>query len=118
MIKEIKKEGNRLIVFSNKGIKTVNFSSEVDDTIIHKDSVLVRVYNNAEYNDRNIFRLSEEGKIIWQVEQPDPFKVPERTACFTYLGVDNDVIKAHSLNGCTYEIDFETGKLSNRVFTK
>jgi len=121
MIKEAIKKDNEIIIYTENSNNTMTFLTPVMKFIILENSILVLTNTDRKtYGDRNIFRLSEEGEILWQVEQPDKFRGIDanRTVCFTGLSIEVDKIRAYSLNGFDYEIDFETGKLLSKVYTK
>lgn len=122
MIKEVVRSENELIIYSENGSVTVPFLTKVIKFIIFNNSVLVLTNSDKKtYGDRNIFRISEDGQNIWQVGQPTPFRGVDanRSAGFTYLGINKEgKIRGGSLNSCTYDIDFETGQLSNEFYSK
>ncbi len=119
MIKEVVKQENELVINSDRGSRAIKFSSKVRTILKFNDSIIVMLDYYKEYNDRNIFRVDENGNRIWQVSAPDPYNTPEMSSCFTYLGLDaSGKIKAGSMNGFTYEVDLATGNLLNKKFTK
>lgn len=121
MIKSFVKQDNELIVQTENGssVKT-QFAVGLDKVILFSNNLIVMTDTNQKIGSRNIFRISEEGKIIWQVQHPFEFRniKSDSSAAFTYLGIKDGKIKGGSMDCFTYEIDFETGKLSNPVFTK
>ncbi len=120
MILETTQNQNQINIKTDKGEKVISFPSKVRTVLKYQSSVLVLLdHDSHNYNDKNIFRIGEEGKNIWQIGTPDPYNTSEMSACFTYLGINkNDRINVGSMNGFNYEVDFETGKLLNKRFTK
>lgn len=121
MIERFSTSDKKLIIESDDGqIREMEFETKIHDCLLCKNSLIVHAGNNETYLSRNIFRVSEDGKITWQIEEPERYlgAARNRSVAFTYLGVKDGKLIAYSLNGFTYEIDFETGKLLNPVFTK
>lgn len=114
-------DDKKLIIQSDRGVKLLEYPSKIHIILKFNNSVIIMLGNHKPtYGDRNIFRISEDGKVIWQIGQPTPFRNVDRSACFTNLWVDEITgkLKAGSLNDHDYDIDFETGNLSNETFSK
>ena len=91
-------------------------------TVLEKDRVLVTLIMEDDipglmkyYHSRNIFGVSAEGEILWQVEAPSDFKED----LFTSLGINNeDNVEAYSWKGCENIIDPKTGKILKQEFVR
>ena len=62
-----------------------------------------------------------QGEQIGKIEIFDFFSyvaISKEIAKAALARLQNGKIKAYSLNACEYDIDFETGKLSNEVYVK
>ena len=122
MIKRYSKSDKVLYIQDDAGeIRKLEFETQIFDCLLYDNSLIVYVGNNSTYLGRNIFRISEDGRIVWQVEEPQPYlgTGAGRSVAFSHLGLNQEGrIIGYSLNCFTYEIYFETGKLSNPVFTK
>ncbi|HNV86831.1 MAG TPA: hypothetical protein PKL97_07725 [Candidatus Omnitrophota bacterium] len=121
MIDSATHSNKTLFIQKRDGIKeSVSFESDVMELVMFEHDVIVRLKNDRAYGSRNIFRVNENGEIVWQVQHPFEFRniQSDSSAAFTYLGLRDGKIIGGSVDCFTYEIDFKTGKLSNPVFTK
>jgi hypothetical protein len=58
-------------------------------------------------NDTNLYLISQDGKILWKAEKPDPNTSFTRVK----LNEDGDTFSAYTLNGHACELELRSGKL-------
>lgn len=101
---------------------TVELPAAIEKIRILNDRIILLLDNNegkildTESFDksRNGFCLDLKGNILWQIEKPR-----SENDCYCNIYIYNDKsFKAVSCKGITYDLDPETGKISNPVFTK
>ena len=98
--------------------KTLTFDLNID-TILEKDNVLmILLYGGGEqstcktYHSRNIFGVSAEGEILWQVEAPTKDPVDLYTGLFEEEGQ----VIGGAWSGGDCWIDPKTGEVLKKVF--
>lgn len=118
--------GKNSLVISGR---EVSFKEEVFESLQLPDRVIV-LLNPADFADedpfsgRNIVCLDEKGELLWRIEDagvtrstadgreiPDPFTGIE-------LNDDGKTIEVGIAAGVDFDLDPETGEISNPVFTK
>ncbi len=103
--------GNDLLFNSKK----VSFEHPIKSVLQKKDFLLVLLKVPAKVNyQRNIFGVSGEGEIIWQVEAPSYSSVD----LYTSLWEENGEIVAGSWKGDDTWLDPKTGKILKQEFTR
>ncbi len=65
---------------------------------------------------RNIYCIDYNGKIIWQIDEPDYLQDHDRP--FTGLWIDENELIAYNWTGVRHKINIESGKLDNGEFVK
>jgi hypothetical protein len=61
---------------------------------------------------KNLVRVRPDGSIVWHAD------LPERTDKYTNAQLDNGELTGWSGQGFTVQIDIETGRILNQLFTK
>ena len=117
MIKKVTFEGKNLIIESSSGTFIKNFNVEIDEAIIHMHKIFVTLKLVRYYRDnRNVFCLNENGDILWQIQDPDTYRagLPKSDSPFAGIIITEDgKLRAVGVDSWRYDVDMETGKLSN-----
>ena len=122
MIKRVKFENKKLIIESSNGTFIKNFNLEIDEVCIHMNKILVilKLVRDDKEN-RNIFCLDEDGKILWQIKDPYDYNPYIKKSDSRFTGIiikpDNKII-VNNLNSNIYEVDINTGNLTMAGWTK
>ncbi len=123
-------ESNEVMV---NGVKTKFFKApaKIYKVVMPKDDLvvllmLVRGFEGGDDFDkcRNVFAVNDKGEVVWQIEKspyerPGPYGSGETIPNpFTNIGITkNGQLKAFA-SSFLFDVDIETGKLSNPEFTK
>lgn len=121
MINKVDIKTKELSINSTEGSFNVLFKKEVKSVEILDNKILVLLYSSPTYGNRNVFCLNERGDILWQVQDPDELlrkDVSTNDSAFMKLSVDYNDIKVFSWNSYVYDVDLNTGSLSNPEFVK
>ncbi len=118
-------EDNRLTIDGN----TVELEQPIEDMVERRDRVIV-VLDDEEYapgdptGDRNVVAVDRNGTMLWRIVpsmSPTPGE-PGRTEPFIAVDIKNrdgeEKVVVYDGMGSRYDLDTETGKLSNPVLTK
>ena len=75
---------------------------------------------DTKQKNRNIFCLNERGDILWRIQDPNDLRKDGKKSDWPFVGlwVKDDILGATNWNSIAYEVDIETGVLSNGEFTK
>jgi len=109
---------NRNMLVSEDG-KTTKFEYEVKDVLEAKGVTIVLLkVPPSEAMTQNVFGVSPEGRILWQIE-----KIPETSSdeTNTYVGMNktsDQIVRIGNWNGLIVEIDPTTGKVTRKIFGK
>ncbi len=108
--------------------RTLTFDQRVDEVVVLSDRVIVELLvDDFDEDDplkgRNIIALDENGKMLWRIQDrgitrttKDGREIPES---YTGLGLEDDgVVRVSTPFGFDYDLDSETGGISNPVFDK
>ena len=74
--------------------------------------------------DRNVIAVDRDGAMLWRIAPSGSIASggPGRTSPFVALEIENrgggEVVIVYDVAGACYDLDSETGKLSNPVLTK
>jgi len=73
------------------------------------------------YGNRNIFCLNERGDVLWQIQDSDTYRagLPKSDSPFTGIRITDDgKIRVSNWDSHGYEVNIETGRLSDARWTK
>ena len=109
--------------------RKVVFEYRIDEFVTLNDRVIIMFEFPDEMEDdpesgRNIFAYDETGKELWRIEDsgftaPGVDEETEVPQPYTGMGQREDGrITVFQPIGCEFDLDPETGKISNEVFTK
>lgn len=112
--------GNKIIIKSPTGEHKREFRFKVREMLTHDQKIYVLLDTSGQDTDfitknRNLFCLDVRGRTLWQIEnkidnEPDP-----------YVGVylkDGDELGVTSWAGYAYNLNANTGEVSNAKFVK
>ena len=124
MIKNVKHDGKKIIIESTEGTFEKLFRDAIKETLAHENRILV-VLNYMDYSktlgNRNIFCLNERAEALWQIQNPDDSRTDGKQTDSPFVGMHitkDGRLRATSWCSYAYDVDMETGKLSNATFTK
>lgn len=122
MISKVEFKDKKLIIESSNGVFIKDFNLGIAEVVVHMNKILVLlklVRGNKE--NRNIFCINENGDTVWQIKDPDDYNpyVDKSDAAFTGIRISPDgKLLANNWNSSVYEVDINTGNLSNPRWTK
>jgi len=61
--------------------------------------------------ESNLYCVSQDGKIVWQAEKPDPYTLYSRAR----LGDDGLTLSTYTLGGHACDLDPQTGKILSKT---
>lgn len=107
----------------------ITFDQRIDETVTLSDRVILRLMvDDFDVGDplvgRNVLAFDGDGRLLWRIpptggtrSRPDGTEAPE---AYFGLGLDDDgkTVKIGTPDGFEYDLDPETGDISNPVFTK
>lgn len=118
-------EQNRLTIDSG----TIELEKSIQDVKERPGRVIV-LFDDEEYasgepgRDRNVIAVDRNGAMLWRIapSMSSTPSEPGRTAPFVGVDIENrggeEVVIVYDIMGSCYDLDSETGKLSNPVLTK
>ncbi len=118
-------EDNRLTI----GRETIELEQPIEDMVELPGRVIV-LFDDEEYaagepgRDRNVIAVDRNGAMLWRIapSMSSTPSEPGRTAPFVGVDIENrggeEVVIVYDIMGSCYDLDSETGKLSNPVLTK
>ncbi|NKB46261.1 MAG: hypothetical protein GKR77_00535 [Legionellales bacterium] len=116
IIKNYRFEANRLIISTSDSIKKVILPLAIEEVKCFEDMLVVLLdYSMDEIFNENVFGISAEGKVLWQIEKI--FHAYEHSP-FTNIGQKNDLLSAYNVEGYNYFVDLKTGKIVDKEFIK
>lgn len=95
--------------------KELIFDYEIKSVLEKDGTLMILLKVPAKFNyQRNIFGVSAEGEILWQVEAPtkDPVDL------YTQITEENEKVMGGSWSGWNCHLDPKTGKIVGRDFEK
>jgi hypothetical protein len=113
---EISFKKNQLTIKQDGSIKTVEFQYDISGTQKFDDCLVVMIDppKHVLLNE-NIFGLSYEGKMLWQIEKIEHVDVDSP---YTGLGLEDSQLTVYNWDGCDYLVDPKTGKIKGRKFVR
>ncbi len=107
----------------------MSFDQRVDDFIVLDDRVIVELLTDDFADEdplagRNVVCLDNKGELLWRIQNAgvtrttaDGREIPDP---FMGIGLDEDgkTIKVGIAMGVDFDLDPETGEITNPVFTK
>ena len=100
----------------------------VRDAIELEDRVLIRLdnfsYPDGDRNEeRNIIAVSKSGEMLWRIVRAPLRRGGERSRHMNpYIGMGYDegdsTLRVADGDGCDYDLDTDTGEVSNALFTR
>ena len=111
-----KTDGKRITISTLDSIHHVQFSFDIKQVENFGDMLVVRlkVSIGNTYNE-NIFGVSDDAKILWQVEKIEHV---DRDSPYTGIGEENGLLSAYNWDGFDYLIDPKTGRILDKKFVK
>ena len=121
---QVSKSGKTLNINGN----TISFEQRVNEFVELADRVIVELYvDDFEVGDplvgRNILAFDENGEMLWRIPATGVTRrsvlggeTPE--AFFGLWLGDDGKVKTGTPNGFDWDIDPDTGKISNPIFTR
>ncbi len=125
---------NNELFINGKTLKFFQAPSKISKVVIPRDGLFIfklEAYNdgNINYDEldgdecRNVFAVNDKGEVVWQIEKApcenrtaDGEVIPQS---FTDVWISKEgTLKAFAPMGFCFDINVETGKLSNPRFTK
>ena len=117
MIRDIKSEGNVILIISDRGQATLKLEVPIGNVLKFDDSIVVRTAAITQERARNIHRFDENGNKIWTVEESEGVK--GMANAFVGMGLnEKGELMGATWQGLTHKIDFETGRILSSLFTK
>ncbi len=121
MIVKIEKIDSKVMVESSEGVFEKKFDGTVAEYLIVENRVLIRLNIESQTGNRNIFCLNERAEILWQIQDSDTYRpgLGKSEAPFTGMRITEDgKVRVSNWDSHGYDLDIETGKLSNAKWTK
>ena len=110
--RKLEVDGCVLKIINGDSKKFINFPSAIQEFEEYKNVIIVRVHPNAlSFMNENIFAVSSEGKIIWQVEK---IQHMNRDSPYTAIHLSDGQLFAYNWDTCLYRINLDTGKIIDR----
>ena len=116
-------DGDRIII----GGTEVELEKRISKVLPLDDRVIV-LFDHDEYDDadfaqkRNIVALDGRGKMLWRIEESKPIDMDGEFSPDPFIGMgfeDNGQrVVVCDMDGLTLDLDPQTGRLSNPVFTR
>ena len=102
--------------------KKLNLKHEIGDVLCRGERIFVR-FKAVGYKtpERNIICLGVDGKMLWQVQDPDQWRTGQKYSnADIYVGMGFDDSGSLWVAGgqSRYRIDMVTGKILEEVYTK
>ena len=110
--------------------RQVEFEQPIDEFLVLEDRVIILFEPSEEQEDdpdfgRNVFAFDETGEQLWRI-QDSGFTIgshrdddSEVRAPYTGMGLkENGRIIVSQQIGCSFDVDSQTGKISNMVLGK
>ena len=105
--------------------KSIPYLGYIDGYVEYKNKIIVRyklckeMYEAKDFNmATNIWCLDKEtSEQIWVIEKPS-INLDDRMNIYSGIEVQGNKYIAYTTHGFSYDLDPETGKISNPVFTK
>ena len=123
--KELQVSGNRnvLTVDGNR----VSLDGDIQMHIVVGDMVLV-LLDDASFadddhaQDSNVIAISSNGEILWRIEPHPSENFQGEPRVNPYINIvlrdQGQKVQAYSMDGMCFDVDTESGKTSNPVFTR
>ena len=121
MIKEVNFNNKILTMITNNKVVTKKMSGLIGQTILCDNKVIVRLKVTEETEELNVLCLNSDGGIVWQVQDPDMWRTGKRyefSDLFGFIWIEEDGSLWGRGGQSVYQIDKETGKILQEVFTK
>ena len=107
---------NQLVINNNIGKRTVDLPSPIKQIEKCDEIIVVRVNPKiSSFLNENIFGVSYEGKILWQIEK---IKHMDTQSPFMGMGQDENGFSAYNWDSFNYKIDLKTEKIIDRQYVK
>lgn len=109
-------ENSHLMIFDGVKIK-VKLPYPVYKVEAFDDCLVVLLIGEDGYFpiNENIFGVSYDGKILWQIEKVEHVN---RDSPYTGMSKKDNLLLAYNWDGFDYQINPKTGKIINRKFVK
>jgi hypothetical protein len=126
MIKHVSINGKKILINTEQGEFTRQFLDPIQQYLIYKDKRVLVLLNYMDYSkklgNQNVYCLDEKADILWRIQDPfheaDPKEKKEKDAFAGIYVKENEQLGATTLAGYAYDIDAETGEVSNARFVK
>ena len=121
---EVEHAHNSITVNGNKK----EFDGDVIDVLVSDQIVLVLIETydlppDHPYRGRNVFALDRNGDLIWQIEESGG-KIEDKTGKEvpeSYMEIRKSAenhIRVFQISGYSYDVDSNTGRISNSDFSR
>jgi len=107
----------KLIITNGKIKKEVEFPSPIKQIEKFEQVIIVRIYpkTTTTFLNENIFGVSYDGKILWQIEVVSHVHVDSP---YTWIGRKDSLLEAYNWDGTLYIVDPNNGKIIDERFIK
>ena len=117
MLNKVDYKENYLFIDSTYGCQRINVGHKVWKILSDDNRIIVLVdpekLYDTELNNRNVLCFNEQGKVLWQVEDPDIYRSGKikTEAPFTSIRIVDSKLEGGTWDGFDIYIDVQTGKL-------
>lgn len=112
---------NQVGIISDEGTFCAEFPFDVHEVFLWHNKLLVRTQvPKGEKFNRNIFCLNEKGEILWQIQDPDERNSVVKKTDSPFVGIytKKEALRVANWNSYDYDVDLNTGNISNAEFSK
>jgi len=108
-------QGNKLKIYTKDKMSEVVFPHIIDMVTQCEDILVVLLLMDDINFNENVYGVSAEGKILWQIE-PVPYAHP--FSPYTNLSPRNELVKVFNLDGTELIVDPETGRIICETYNR
>ena len=103
--------------------RTIEFEQRVDELVVLDDRVIIHLHvSDFSVGDplvgRNILAFDASGEMLWRIPATGVIRGKSPEAFFDLWMGDDGKVRTGTANGFDWDVDPDTGKISNGVFTK
>ena len=92
----------------------MRFKYDIRQLILFDECIILRIEPTvSRILNENVFGVSPEGKIIWQIEKSEHRK---DDSPYTHIVRENDLLSAYNWDGFDYLVDPKTGKVISKEY--
>lgn len=109
-------EGEKLKLINQEDEKIVIFDFPIRQVVQFRNCYVVRIEPSVgEIYNENVFGISKEGRILWQIE---PIAHIYEDSPYTGIGQVNDSVKLSNWDGTDLTVNPATGDVIQKSFSK